>query len=157
LRQFSLLDVGTGSGDMRPPDGFSVGLDRQIRHLRLGGGVRVCGEALALPFAERSFDFAAANLLLHHFEAADAVALLEGMARVARHAVLINDLERHPVAYHFARWAPFSRVTRHDAPLSVARAFHREEMEDLARRAGFSRFRVRRHVPFRLSLVAELS
>lgn len=156
LRQFSLLDVGTGSGDMRPADGFTVGLDRQLRHLRLGNGVRVCGDALALPFAERSFDFVAASLLLHHFEGADAVALLQGMARVARHAVLINDLERHPLAYSFVRWGPFSAVTRHDGALSVERAFHKDELDALARAAGFTRFRVRHHVPFRLSLVAEL-
>lgn len=157
LRQFSLLDVGTGSGDMRPEDGFTVGLDRQIRHLRLGSGLRVCGDALALPFADRSFDFVAANLLLHHFAGADAVALLQGMARVARHAVLINDLERHPLAYAFVRWGPFSAVTRHDGALSVERAFQKDELATLARKAGFVRFRVRRHLPFRLSLVAELS
>jgi hypothetical protein len=96
-------------------------------------------------------------LLLHHFEGAGAVALLRGMAEIARHAVLINDLERHPLARSFVRWGPFSPVTRHDGALSVERAFHPAELEALARAAGFTRFRVRRHVPFRLSLVVELS
>ncbi len=200
LRSFSLLDVGTGAGDLLSAvarwcrrQGYPaelVGLDRQLRHLRFAdnhdwipvslveaglsrhadGGIKpplqkpnwlpVCGEAGSLPFLSRTFDFVSASLFLHHFEDKQAVALLRALAQTARHALLVNDLERHVLAYHFIRLTPFfasSPITRWDGPVSVERAFHKEELEELARQSGLKRWRVRKHLPFRLSLVVEVS
>jgi len=172
LRSFTMLDAGTGSGDLpeyvarrygaRVAKLGIVGLDRQLRHLcerrNSSAWTPLCGDLRQLPFAPGSFDLVAASLVLHHFEDGEAPELLARLAGLARHALLINDLERHEWAWRFIRYAPFfNEVSRLDGVASVQQAFTPDELESVGRRAGLTRFRVRRHIPYRLSLVAELS
>ncbi len=165
LNSFSLVDVGSGSGDLaaavvgRFPGARVVLCDIKPHHLPSNGGPRVAASALALPFPDSCFDFVVASLLLHHFTDPDAVALLRDFGRLARRAVLINDLERHWFPRRFLHLAAplFARspLTRHDGDASIRQAFRPEELGALALAAGFRNFRVRRHSPwFRLSLVA---
>jgi ubiquinone/menaquinone biosynthesis C-methylase UbiE len=165
LESFSFLDVGAGSGDLgtavaqRFPAARVVLCDLKPGHLRRAALRRVAASAERLPFPDGSFDFVAASLMLHHFRDADAVNLLRVFGRVARRAVLINDLERHWFPALFIRLAApiFARsyLTRHDAPASVRQAFRPQELREFAHAAGFHDVAVRRHRPwFRLSLVA---
>lgn len=170
-----VLDVGCGAGHAllalreRWPGpgraGLLVGVDRHREIVALAGEnvgpadevAVVRGDALRLPFATDAFDLAICTLTLHHFFGSDAVRLLREMARVARIGVLVSDLERHVVNYLAARllattlWRA-SPVTRHDGPLSVRRAFTRDELRRLGEAAGLADVRVRRHFPFRLVL-----
>lgn len=168
LERFSLVDVGAGSGDQaaavvkRFPNAQVVLCDLNCTHLPKTGLPRVAAEAARLPFADGSFDFVTACLMLHHFRDVDAIRLLRLFGRVARHAVLINDLERHwfPVLFIRAAAPVFARspITRHDATASVRQAFQPGELRDLAREAGFRDIEVRRHLPwFRLSMIARNS
>ncbi len=135
-------------------------LDRRLAHLQKGhtascGLLPVVADVLALPFPDRSFDLAMCNLFFHHFSDGTARELLRRLAAVAREAVLINDLERHLLAYLFIRCAfPFTRspITRHDAPASVRQAYTRDELAALAAAAGFTHFEVERLPFFRLGL-----
>ena len=165
LHHFSLLDVGAGSGDLgaavkrRFPAARVVLCDLKSQHMHRSGMPRVAAAADRLPFRDRSFDFVAASLLLHQFRDSDVVRLLQAFGQASRHAVLINDLERHRFPLLFIRLtAPIfarSYVTRHDAPASIRQGFRPQELRELARAAGFTDFSVRRHLPwFRLSLVA---
>ncbi len=165
LTRFSLLDVGAASGDLaaavarRFPGARVVLCDLQPNHLPRNGAARVAAAAASLPFRESSFDFVSASLLLHHFVDAAAVSLLRLFGRLARRAVLINDLERHwfPAAFIGVTSPLFARspITRHDAVASIRQAFRPRELDSLARAAGFEDLSVRRHRPwFRLSLVA---
>jgi ubiquinone/menaquinone biosynthesis C-methylase UbiE len=167
LARFTVLDAGTGSGDLaayvaRNFPAWVCGLDRQPLHLQLAEHDRawspVAADMHAMPFPVRSFDFVTASLVLHHFEDDAAVKLLREMAALARHALLVNDLERHVLPWWFIRYSPFAsnHITRLDGAASVQRAFTVDELTALAQRAGFTRFRVRKHIPFRLSLVIEL-
>lgn len=168
LDRFSLLDVGAGSGDQaavvlaRFPNAQIVLCDLNCTHLPKAGLPRVAADATRLPFADASFDFVTACLMLHHFRDADAIRLLRLFGRLARRAVLINDLERHwfPVLFIRATAPVFARspITRHDATASVRQAFQPGELRDLAREAGFRDIEVRRHLPwFRLSMIARNS
>jgi hypothetical protein len=77
--------------------------------------------------------------------------------RVARHAVLINDLIRHPlhVALAYAGYAVYrSRITRHDAVASVRRAYTVEEIESMLRRTQTEKIDARRFFPFRMGVIA---
>jgi ubiquinone/menaquinone biosynthesis C-methylase UbiE len=138
-----------------------VVLDRRITHLLHGqvpadGLQPIVADALALPFPERSFDVAMCNLVFHHFSGPAAVAFLHALGRVAREAVLINDLERHWLPYAFIRLVPgftSNRMSRHDAAASVRQAYTRQELAALAREAGFQDFEVRRFLLFRLGLI----
>jgi ubiquinone/menaquinone biosynthesis C-methylase UbiE len=131
---------------------------RRVRASDAVGAVAALrGDALRLPFADASFDAAYTVLTLHHFDDAAAVALLREMARVVRRLVVVNDLERSRAALLGARALAASvwrdnRITRHDGPLSVRRAFTPAELLELAERAGLRRTTVRRRIAFRLVL-----
>lgn len=166
-----LLDVGTGNGETldeilrwaRAGGGrwTGVGVDRSAAVARIASrdsrAPTVRGDALALPFASGSVDVALCTLTLHHFPEEPAVGLLREMGRVARELVLVNDLERHPLAHLSARvlahtlWRG-NRITRHDGPLSVLRAFTPGELLALGRSAGLIDATVHRHFPWRLVL-----
>ncbi|HWO00531.1 MAG TPA: methyltransferase domain-containing protein [Blastocatellia bacterium] len=173
----SLLDVGTGSADIpgavagwcrgRGVAPMIVALDLSERNLRVSRshlGVSeqvqlIQADSLKLPFVDRSFEFVTASLFLHHFEDADVVRLLADFSRVARRAVIVNDLVRNLVPYYFSLiTGPIlarSFLTRNDGPVSVLRGFTADELQDLASRAGLKRSTVRRVFPYRLSLIAE--
>lgn len=112
-----------------------------------------CADALALPYPEKSFDICLAAMFLHHFPTDQAVAVLGEMRRVARCGVIVNDLQRHPLAYYgiwaLAQILPASAMVRHDGPLSVLRGFTRAELVEIAERAGFATISVRWHWAFR--------
>ena len=176
--QVSLLDVGTGSADIptavarwcesRGIKPLIAALDISDRNLRIartrlgiGADIElVRADSLSLPFAERSFDFVTASLFLHHFQDEDVVRLLADFSRVARRAVIINDLVRNLIPYYFARLTgpvlATSFLTRNDGPVSVLRGFTADEMKSLAGRAGLREVEVRRVFPYRLSLVARI-
>ena len=107
-----------------------VTLDRAASHMDRGAA-SVCGDALQLPFLDNSFDVAGCCLFLHHLEPEEITAFVCEALRVARHAVLINDLIRNPLHLLIAQVGrPIyrSRLTRHDAPASVRRAYTRREL-----------------------------
>ena len=169
-RRVRVLDVGSGDSrlaahlqaelDRRNQSAEFVALDRRLSHLRNGDPsagklLRVVADVSDLPFAKESFEVVICNLFLHHFSENDSVELLQRLAGIAREAVLINDLERRALPYFFIRlgW-PFarSRITRHDGAASVRQAYTKDELETLARRAGFTGFEVERLPAFRLGL-----
>jgi SAM-dependent methyltransferase len=116
-------------------------------------------DALSLPYPDGSFDIVIASLVLHHMEGEDQVRLLRELYRVARRAVLVNDLRRGYWPF-VVTWASLhalsrSRLILHDGPLSVRRSFLPAELLALARRAGWERARVSHHAFFRLALVGK--
>jgi 2-polyprenyl-3-methyl-5-hydroxy-6-metoxy-1,4-benzoquinol methylase len=161
---FSVLDVGAGSGDMgkcirrRFRNATVVSLDHRGFHLRDAQAPRVAADAFRLPFLPNSFDFVMCSSFLHHFPDRQVIELIAELRGFARHSLIVLDLERHPLAYHFLpmtrnlfRW---SALTVHDGPASVAAGFRPQELAHLARAASASLVTVRRHWPwFRLSAV----
>jgi SAM-dependent methyltransferase len=161
---FSVLDVGAGSGDMGKclirhfRNAKVISLDHRPVHLRNAPLPAVVADALRLPFAKHAFDFVLCSSVLHHFPNNGVVDMISTMRRFARRALLLLDLERHPLAYHFLPvtrrilgWGP---LTVHDGPISVAAAFRLEELVSLTRAAGSHVAIGRRHRPwFRLSVV----
>jgi SAM-dependent methyltransferase len=180
LDRFTLLDIGTGSGDI--PTAIARWARRQQIAARISGLEREAatveeavdqtrsfpeitilrGDATAPPFGAGSFDFVLTSQLLHHFKDEQIVALLRTWARLARRGLIVSDLVRHPVAYHGIRLLTkvFTRnvMTRTDAPLSVQRACTISEWRELLRRADVGRLRVRWMFPFRvLALISPKS
>ena len=176
-RTARILDVGTGSADI--PRRLVDWARQNGRRLRVvavdlhAETVRIArrrtaaypeievqrADALALPYADRAFDVALLTLTLHHFEGEDQLRALRELWRVARRGIVVGELERCWPNYLGARllaatlWRK-NRLTRHDGPLSVRRAFTRRELLDLARRVGLDHPRVSRHFFHRLVLRA---
>jgi SAM-dependent methyltransferase len=162
---FSVLDVGAASGDSARvirrayPQAHVTSLDYKLHHVRSAPEPRVVADAFRLPFRPASFDIVHCSLFLHHFEDDAVVALLQSFGEVARAAVVVNDLERHPLAYFFLPWTRsilrWDPITVHDGPISVQAAFLESELRDLAVKAGLWQIRTRVHRPaFRIALVA---
>ncbi len=175
-----VLDVGAGGGDFlatlvqwgsrRGMTVEAVGVDvntatvayaQRLLDARLTpaerGRVNIMqGNARALPVEADTFTVAHAALFLHHFGDDDIVALLREMRRVAR-TVVINDLHRHPFAYYsialLTQVLSRTPMVKADAPHSVLRGFHRDELIRLATAAGLKP-RVTWHWAFRWILVA---
>ena len=94
----------------------------------------------SLPYPDAAFDVSHASLVLHHLEPADADVLLKEMSRVSRRGIVVNDLARNPLsltgAWLLSHLATFNRYSRHDAPLSVRRAYTLAEAHALIATAG---------------------
>lgn len=167
-RELSLLDVGAASGDVATQAGKQlrargilvrpVLLDRAASHLMPANGTRrVVGDAQALPFADSSFDLVACSLLAHHLEPGELAHFVDEAQRVARLAVLINDLRRHPLhlALVYAGFPLYrSRITRHDAPASVRRAYSPTEMRAILSNTRTARAEIQRHYLYRMGVIA---
>jgi hypothetical protein len=95
-----------------------------------------------LPDGDASVDIAHASLVLHHLEPDEAVAFLRELRRVSRRGIVVNDLVRGRLAYLGAwlltRTLTRGRYTRHDAPLSVRRAYSVDELIELLGAAGLA-------------------
>jgi ubiquinone/menaquinone biosynthesis C-methylase UbiE len=142
-------------------------LDRRRAHLRwarqnMQSGSEIAfiqGDVLALPVAEGSVDFVISSLLLHHFTATALIQVLPQWARLARQSLIMTDLVRHPVPYWFMKAASpvFARsaITRHDAAVSIRRAYRPHELQRIAEEAGLTQARVYTCFPYRMSLVID--
>ena len=167
-RALSFLDVAGGAGDVAEhavsslsQDGIvlqATVLDRAVSHMN-GHGVRlarIAGDALSLPCASESFDVVGSNLFCHHLEADEMVAFLNDALRVARMAAIVSDLRRtvfHWIAAQSGRVIYRSRITRHDAPVSVRRAYTIDEMDSIAKRTKATRFDLRSYYFQRFGLI----
>jgi SAM-dependent methyltransferase len=164
----TLLDVGTGMGDIpwhvqqtaaqRGLTIQTIGLDAGIvlvrnAQARLSHGV--CGDALRLPFANRSVDVVMCSQVLHHFRNDAALTLVQEMHRVARVAVVISDLRRSWTAaagFWLASFPlRFHPVTRHDGVVSVMRGFTPRELADTIHDAIGIRPHVHQRIGFRVT------
>jgi len=151
--RLTLLDLGTGSGDLpldlarwarrRGVEIQPLGLERipaAARAARDAGVPTLLGCAGALPIRPRGVDLVTISQLLHHLSADDAVRLLRDASTVARHAVVVADLRRSPLARvafrAAATWLRFDRHTRADGLTSIARGYTRAELAALCAAAG---------------------
>ncbi|HEV7842561.1 MAG TPA: methyltransferase domain-containing protein, partial [Pyrinomonadaceae bacterium] len=140
LQEFSLLDVGAGSGELlRVAAHWARQAERRARLVGLELNARsaraileeskefssinaVRGDALRLPFTDDQFDYVMCSLFTHHLKDEQVVALLAEMARVARRRIFVIDLHRHRVAYYLyttvGRVFLHNRLIREDGALS---------------------------------------
>ncbi len=108
-------------------------------------------------FQAEPYDVLTCSLFCHHFTDAELVTLLRQWQQQAGVAVIINDLHRHWLAYHSIKWLTRllggSYLVRHDAPLSVARAFRREDWVALLAQAGITQYELRWRWAFRWQVI----
>ncbi|MEZ5346183.1 MAG: methyltransferase domain-containing protein [Pyrinomonadaceae bacterium] len=174
LREFSVLDVGAGSGELLRVCGeFSrrTGKSAKLCGLELSKTAAgtilessrgayeitaVCGDVLQLPFARNSFDYVICSLFTHHFTDDQITEILRNISHAARRKIFVIDLHRHPAAYGsfraITKLLMISKLVRDDGALSVLRGFKPRELEELALRSGLRDLKVRRSFPFRLIL-----
>ena len=151
--ELTLLDLGTGLGDL-PRVAVRWGARRGLRVVPVGLEVNRAAAALArerglpvavacagsAPLGDKSVDVVLVSQVAHHLAAESVVQLLRTCDRLARVAVIVGDLHRHPLAGPAfsigGRLLGFDRVTLHDGVTSIKRGFSPSELLALMRRAG---------------------
>jgi hypothetical protein len=107
---------------------------------------------------EGGTDIIMSSLFAHHLPDPQLVRFLRWMEENARIGWFINDLERHPLPYYFLKFAFWAtrrhRFMRHDGPVSIARAFKRQDWVRLLHEAGLREgaARIESWMPFRLCI-----
>jgi SAM-dependent methyltransferase len=174
-RPVEILDLATGGGDIaREVAAWAV---RNARPLHLtvtdlspqildearraladvpGVSFAVC-DAREVPLSDRSRDIVLCSLALHHFAPDDAARVLREMDRLCRTGFILNDIRRcaagFAAAWAASRLATRNRLTRHDMPLSVRRAYTPYELRALLHEAGIADAVVTTHPLFRMAAV----
>ncbi len=174
LTNFSVLDVGAGSGELlREIAKFGRKTKRKTKLCGLEYNSRsaesilveskdfqeissVRGDGFSLPFADNSFDFAICSLFTHHFTDENVVKILAEMSRVSSRKIFVIDLERHFAAYHLYRLFclvfGISSMVKADGSLSVLRGFKVGEIEEMAKLANLKEISATKYFPFRIVL-----
>jgi len=173
-RPLEILDVGSGYGDsLRRIDrwatrrGLAVkltGLDRnpwagQSARDATGQGRPITWLTADVFAYDGEPDVIVSALFTHHLDDEQIVRFLAFMDQRARIGWMVNDLERHPIAWAgfcvvsaMMRWHPF---VRHDGPVSIRRAFAPADWRGYLAKAGVRNAMVRRRFPFRLCVFKE--
>ena len=170
----TLIDFATGSADIpaailrwatrRGHDVRIVGVDlhaitaaEAARRVNDSRFEVVRADVLDLPFEPGSFDYALTAMFLHHLDDDQVVRVLAAMNRVARRGIIAADLLRNRRAYAWISLftSMSSPMLKHDARVSVAQAFSRDEVLELRRRAGIGYAEYFRHFGHRFVLAGE--
>ena len=174
IREFSVLDVGCGSGELLryvaefardsgrtarltgiDLNEISAAITRSASHA-FPEISSVRGDAFKLPFADGAFDYAISSLFFHHLTDAQIPLVLNEMSRVARRGIFVIDLHRHPLAYVlyklFCVVFRISQLVTRDGSLSILRGFTPAELEDLLKASKLRLKKIERIAPFRIVL-----
>ncbi len=172
-----VLDLATGSADIpqaickwADTEGYDVQFVAtdlsepilrvaQQRITRIGLQSRVqfalC-DASRPPFPDKSFDVVVCSLAFHHLTLPQARVALAQMSRLARKGFIVNDIYRSQGAWYMAWFLAHlttgNKLTRHDGPASVMRAFTPAELRRMAKQAGVN-VRVYKHPFWRAAVV----
>ena len=172
-RSYTLVDIGCGGGDTlkriaqwNRKAGFTLdlyGVDLKPdciayaeENLQDSGVTLICDDYRNTYRHLRQVDIIHACLFCHHLTHDD----LQELVRFAlsnRAILVINDLERNPLAHYSIKWLTrlFSKsyLVKNDAPLSVLRGFKKKEWLEILQRSGATRFSVRNKWAFRHEVI----
>jgi ubiquinone/menaquinone biosynthesis C-methylase UbiE len=171
-----LVDIGAGSGQMalelvqwaeRQRIELEIyPLDFSERHLSIAQeNIQarphihlIEANALALPFPPSQIDYFISCLFIHHLSPNELIKLLRESYQLARRGIIMSDIVRghlHLAAFHLIQ-PIFARnfLTRHDAAVSIKRAYTPDELKMFAEAAGIKNARVHNHFPWRMTIEA---
>lgn len=114
-------------------------------------------DILNLMNSANQYDLVILNNLCHHFNDSDIAEILKYLYKHTKMAIIINDIHRHPLAYFGIKFLTkilnFSYVTKHDAPLSVLRAFQKNDLINILKSAKIDNFEMQWTWPFRWQVI----
>jgi 2-polyprenyl-3-methyl-5-hydroxy-6-metoxy-1,4-benzoquinol methylase len=166
-----IVDLGCGGGDMLKLlkkklnlNGSLTGIDANPNIIQYANEHNtdpsisfLTTDILSPEFKKETCDIAVATLFFHHFTDDQLVGILSHLKTQARIGIVINDLHRHPFAYHSIRILTklFSKssMVKYDAPLSVLRGFTRKELTNILKKAGIDNYTIRWRWAFRWQVI----
>ena len=174
-KELHIADLGCGSGDMmklvrrllekRKITAKLTGIDANPNVIRFAAAntpeaCRIQYESLNIfspEFKSRNFDIVIGTLFFHHFSTEQLIAFFSQLKGQVSIGLIINDIHRHWFAYYSIKWLTkfFSRspMVKHDAPVSVLRAFKKHELLEILHRAGIVHYRIKWCWAFRWQVI----
>ncbi|MGC4033941.1 MAG: methyltransferase domain-containing protein [Tepidisphaeraceae bacterium] len=108
-------------------------------------------------FKRKKFDVAVGTLFYHHFDSAQLTSFFSELREQVGLGIIVNDIHRHRLAYYSIKWLTqlFSRsaMVKFDAPLSVLRAFTKQELKRILNDAGLTRYEIKWKWAFRWQVI----
>lgn len=170
-KRFKIVDLGCGSGDIlrrirkfldtKNIKATLTGIDANknvIRYARANtsASLDIQWETINIfsdEFKLRKFDIVTGTLFFHHFSSEQLIGFFEQLKKQTSVGIVINDIHRHWFSFYSIKWLTqfFSRsqMVKHDAPQSVLRAFTKNELMEILRKAGCQDFHIQWQWAFR--------
>lgn len=174
-KEIHIADLGCGGGDMLrilARWGRKKGLKLKLHGIDANSFITEYGEFRSAEYPEISYhvmdifsdkfagtgyDVVLCSLFCHHFNEGQLQRLYRQLKKQAKLGVVINDLHRHWFAYHSIKYITklFSNspLIKNDAPLSVARGFSRQDIENIMHHAGIHTYSLKWKWAWRWQLV----
>ncbi len=171
-KEISIVDLGCGSGEMLRL--IAKQNDRNVKLLGIDANPNITSfaqnhsslynnirfEALDIfsgEFQQRKFDVVLATLFFHHFDDEQLITFFKQLKNQVSIGIVINDIHRHPIAYHsiqlLTKFFSKSSMVKFDAPLSVLRAFKKEELINILKKAGIENYSLKWRWAFRWQII----
>lgn len=172
-KPYTLIDIGCGGGDtLKHIKKWQIRKDLTLNLIGIdlkpvcieyanqqnpAQNIRyICDDYRNMFLHVQDIDIIHACLFCHHLTETQLVELIDFALK--RHITLvINDLERNPIAYYAIKTltALFSKsyLVKNDAPLSVARGFKKKEWLHIINKAGATHFSVKNKWAFRHEII----
>ena len=110
-------------------------------------------------FENEKPDVIFSSLFCHHFTEEQLAKMLQWKLENSKVGFFINDLQRNAVAYFLIKWLTkiFSKsyLVKNDAPLSVARGFHKKEWIAILKEAGIKNYTIQWKWAFRYLIICK--
>lgn len=158
-RRITIIDLGCGGGDILrtiakygKKEGYDfelIGVDANKNATEYARKLSVNYENIrfihADVFSEEikaiHYDIVMTTLFLHHFNETQLLQLLKHLLKRATIGVVINDLQRNPLAYYLFKLITIpvkNKMVIEDGLTSVLRGFKRKELENLSHQLNSS-------------------
>lgn len=121
----------------------------------------ICSDYRTAQWPNGKPDIIFSSLFCHHFTDEQMTEQLKWLRANSNAGFFINDLHRHPLAYHSIRILTklFSKshLVINDAPLSVRRSFRKDDWVRLLDATGINNYRITWHWAFRYLICVQWS
>ena len=168
-RPLSIAEIGSGGGDNLLA--IRTDLEKQHRLYKLTGvDIKaeciqyareqnpedinwICSDYRTVAWPGGRPDIIFSSLFCHHFTDEEMIEQLQWLKKNSNLGFFINDLHRHPLAYHSIKLLTHlfskSHLVKNDAALSVSRSFRRADWQRLLAAAGINTYSITWHWAFR--------
>ncbi|MBS1743876.1 MAG: methyltransferase domain-containing protein [Bacteroidetes bacterium] len=117
----------------------------------------ICSDYADVQFGNNKPTLLFSSLFCHHFTEEELINMMKWMKQNSKTGFFINDLQRHPLAYHLIKWLTrifsSSYLVKNDAPLSVARGFTKKEWKNILQAAGITNYTIQWKWAFRYLII----
>ena len=168
-KEYTIADYGCGGGDLAAKiviSGREKGLEFRVTGIDANPHIvdfakrhhpEISFVALDVFNNQTTYDIITATLFVHHFDEDQLVDLFKKMTSQSRVGVVINDIHRHSLSYYSIKLLTqlFSKsaMVKFDAPLSVRRAFKKNDLIRILNKAGITNYKLKWKWAFRWQIV----